>query len=79
MVDCVTQWVLTPIHDLIFQVLSCLPTDGTFDQLKPLQRLLDRRPKLLYSLDLSNATDRLPIAVQERVLSLFLGDKISSL
>jgi hypothetical protein len=36
--------------------------DGTFDQLKPLKRAW--RFKSLYSMDLSSATDRLPMDLQ---------------
>jgi hypothetical protein len=36
MVDTITQWVLGPLHDKIFHILSRIPQDGTFDQTKPL-------------------------------------------
>jgi hypothetical protein len=39
MVDAFTQWVMKPIHDAIFQILRELPTDGTFDQTRPVERL----------------------------------------
>lgn len=45
--------------------------DGTFNQLKPVYRLLKRvrgHHLPLYSLDLSAATDRLPISIQARLL-----------
>jgi len=41
MVDCWTQWLLKPLHLAIFQLLSDFPTDGTKDQLKPINRLLE--------------------------------------
>jgi hypothetical protein len=47
------------------------PMDGTFDQLRPILRLLKRRDRMnlpLYSLDLSSATDRLPVKIQARIL-----------
>jgi hypothetical protein len=45
--------------------------DGTFNQLGPVRRLL-KRDNLggLYSLDLSAATDRLPVSLQARILDL---------
>jgi hypothetical protein len=50
--------------------------DGTFNQLKPVSRLLkiaNRRGLPLYSLDLSSATDRLPGSIQAGLLdSLFM-------
>lgn len=76
MVDAFTQWVLKPIHDLIFDIIRDLPTDGTFDQTKPVERLraLPVFNRWFYSIDLSAATDRLPVKLQvpvmEHVLSL---------
>jgi hypothetical protein len=81
-VDYWTQLVLTPLHDTIFHFLAKIPSDGTFDQ----ERLADRvkamtaDPSLsIYSYDLSAATDRLPIELQERVLSALLGSSLASL
>lgn len=41
MVECWTQWLLGPLHEYMFSKLSSLPTDGTFDQLAPVNRLID--------------------------------------
>jgi hypothetical protein len=41
MVDCWTQWLLSPLHRGLFRLLDRLPADGTHDQLKPIRRLLD--------------------------------------
>jgi len=70
MVDPWTQWLLDPLHRYLFNLLEQLPTDGTFNQQKPLIRLLNRDPKSLWSLDLSAATDRLPVSLQERLLNV---------
>jgi hypothetical protein len=51
--------------------------DGTFNQLKPIYRLLNykRRNSIpLYSLDLSAATDRLPVSLQARLLDLLIQE-----
>jgi len=66
MVDPLTQWLLAPLHKFLFHLLGRVPMDGTFDQLKPLNRVPWGKP--LYSLDLSAATDRLPIAIQYLLL-----------
>jgi hypothetical protein len=66
LVDAWTQWALNPLHALIFEFLREVPMDGTFDQLKPLSRL--DQSKRLYSLDLTAATDRLPIDLQKELL-----------
>jgi hypothetical protein len=74
-VDFWTQWVLKKLHVYIFAILRRIPQDGTFDQMRPLQDLLAhaRLGMPSYSFDLSNATDRLPVALQEQILSLLVG------
>jgi len=62
MVDCWTQWLMKPLHSMIFDnILEAIPQDGTKDQLAPVRSLLKRDPPCLFSLDLSSATDRLPL------------------
>jgi hypothetical protein len=77
MVDAWTQWLLAPIHEAVFSVLRRLPQDGTFDQLAPVERLITRMQAIkplkhtwVYSIDLSAATDRLPIRIQMDLMSL---------
>lgn len=79
MVDVVTQSILKPLHDWIFQVVKQLPMDGTFDQTKPIEILNRQANKNLFSYDLSSATDRLPLALQEGILGWFLGEKVARL
>jgi hypothetical protein len=69
MVDAWTQWLLYPLHRFIFKLIRRLPTDGTFDQIAPLRRVPWGKPGLtLFSLDLSAATDRLPLSLQVALL-----------
>jgi len=70
MVDPWTQWALKPLHELIFFILKHYKTDGTFDQMRPIHNLLQNSSEL-YSLDLSSATDRLPISLQQKLLEEF--------
>lgn len=83
--DSVTQALFKPLHDHLFHLLSKLETDGTFNQVKPLDRLLDlKRSGVLehhkfWSYDLSAATDRLPAKLQAQIIDLLfkqdgLGD-----
>jgi len=67
MVDAWTQWALGPLHTELFRILDTFPMDGTHDQLKPLEQ--HTRWPSLDSLDLSAATDRLPIDLQEKLLA----------
>lgn len=79
MVDPFTQWIFHPLHEFIFKLLREIPMDGTFDQIKPIKRLLGRNPKALYSFDLSSATDRLSISIQEKIIGLIIGAKLAKL
>jgi hypothetical protein len=70
MVDAMTQWLLNPLHEVLFNLLRTIKQDGTFHQVKPVYRLLnDKKIKSLYSFDLSSATDRLPIILQSDILN----------
>jgi len=68
---------MRPLHDAIFSILRVIPQDGTFNQPKPaeilkdylVRRLSEGRPVWVYSIDLSAATDRLPISVQIPLIS----------
>jgi len=83
--DAITQTVMAPLHEGIFDLLRTIPMDGTFNQDLPLKRLLTRvKLGLLvdpdfYSYDLSAATDRLPIALQTDILSVIMGDRLAQL
>lgn len=75
MVDPWTQWALYPIHKLIFDILSKHSSiDGTFDQLTPVrEKLKEFAGKPVYSMDLSSATDRLPLSLQKLILQGLLS------
>lgn len=62
MVDPWTQMILHPFHKAIFSVLRKWPMDGTFNQMRPLSRAW--RFSTLFSMDLTAATDRLPMSLQ---------------
>lgn len=76
-VDYWTQCALKPLHELVMGLLGEIPQDGTFDQAKPIKRLLKTVPKgmALWSLDLSAATDRCPIAIQKLVVAVMFGQE----
>lgn len=72
MVDSLTQWVLYPLHTALFSMLAKIPQDGTFNQTKPVEDLLDTMKtqglEHVWSYDLSAATDRIPLVLQEYLL-----------
>lgn len=77
MIDPWSQWVLYPFHKGIFRIISKYPQiDGTFNQLRPLKRassFTSNKGFGLFSMDLSSATDRLPIAIQTPLISAVFG------
>jgi len=77
MIDPWSQWCLYPFHKGIFRIISRYPDiDGTFNQLKPLKRAwahMTNKSYGLFSMDLSAATDRLPIALQIPLISSVFG------
>jgi hypothetical protein len=81
MVDSLTQWVLYPLHKALFSMLSKIPQDGTFDQTKPVKALLSDMEKQglehVWSYDLSTATDRIPLLLQEYLLGLVTSPVLS--
>jgi hypothetical protein len=65
MVDWWTQTLLYPLHRAIFGSLRFIPQDSTFDQMKGVRRACDEvQGGYVASLDLSAATDRLPVSLQ---------------
>lgn len=76
--DSWTQSILRPLHDHLFKIIRRLNhTDGTFDQdkqRKRVQRWTKRNKGKVYSLDLSSATDRLPIFTQALVLKRMIPE-----
>jgi len=76
MVDVWTQSALKPLHDYLFSILSQFPNDGTFDQRASVNRchVKAKVSGASYGYDLSAATDRLPVVIQEAVLSSLLGE-----
>lgn len=84
MVDSLTQWLLRPLHLYLFKrVLKRIPQDGLFDQIAPAKKLVkvmrEKGLSRVYSFDLSAATDRLPLVLQEHLLSALTSLRLGSL
>lgn len=75
--DYFTQCVLSPIHSLLASINKSIPNDCTFNQEKGFEKvlLLTTKNSEVHSIDLSKATDRLPIALQKRIISIVTGDE----
>jgi hypothetical protein len=81
MADYWTQDALTPLHDTLFHFLGKIDNDFTMNQEKGFNFVKDTLCQgnfdQVASLDLSAATDRLPVWYQAKILShLFNSDKI---
>jgi len=78
-VDYWTQTLLTPLHDTLFHFLRDIPGDGTFDQESVISRVglwtIGKMGGEVHSFDLTAATDRLPLSLQEDVLGYLFKDK----
>jgi len=65
---------------MIFHFLKSLPNDATFDQQAAVKRAILKVEKFgrSFGYDLSAATDRLPIILQEAVLIPIIGEKAAA-
>jgi len=81
MVDPFTQWALKPLHTAIQRILKQIPTDATFNQLGRVEAfntyLLEHKITEVYSYDLTAATDRLPVQLQEIIVALLFGENFA--
>jgi hypothetical protein len=81
MCDSLTQMLLRPLHDAVFEILKKIPQDGTFDQEQPARNLAKAMAKGGYvgywSYDLSAATDRFPVSLQQGFLGLLIGPRVA--
>jgi len=68
-IDYWTQTALTPLHDHLYSLLDKIPEDCTKDQVSGIKKMLSYKgSKWFYSYDLTSATDRFPVVIQERIL-----------
>lgn len=81
LVDIWTQSALKPIHEMIFKFLRSLPNDGTFDQNASVLRCIEKVKVSgrSWCYDLSAATDRLPVELQQKILHPLIGKEASFL
>lgn len=68
-----SQTCLRPYHDAINRVLRKIPSDCTYNQNSIFETLPTSGP--YFSLDLSNATDRMPLALQSMIFERMFGEE----
>ena len=72
----IKQRLLRPLHDWTMDVLRRLPCDGTFNQPKPLDQLAGKT--IVYSFDLTAATDRGPYQLISLLVETWFGRGIAT-
>jgi hypothetical protein len=73
-----TQILFRPLHDAIYNHLAKIEEDGTNNQVGPIKLMLEAlginsfhgKVRTVQSLDLTAATDRLPVDVQAQILNI---------
>jgi len=78
-VDYWTNFVLKPLHDWMFEILSLLPQDATFDQEGKVREFATRGYLTIYSLDLKSATDLIPLHLYRALFSWVMPQKVVDL
>lgn len=75
MVDVITQSLLRPLHDNLFEIFKKIPNDSTHNQDKAYKyaQELSLKYNASFGFDLSSATDRLPISSQKSILNNLFG------
>jgi hypothetical protein len=73
MIDYYSQILLKPIHDEMLKKLKNFTQDRTFTQ-DPINNWGKAMGNRFWSLDLSSATDRFPISLQEKLLGVMIND-----
>jgi hypothetical protein len=83
MVDCFTQWLLSPLHKGLFNFLRRIPEDATHDQSLTLSTFVERLQrnniKEVFSFDLTAATDRIPVSAQAVILDIMAERKVGAI
>ena len=78
-VDYWTNAVLKPLHDWMFDLLRVIPSDATFDQEGRLKEYATKGFKDAWSIDLTAATDTIPLALYRVLMGPILGEHLTSL
>jgi hypothetical protein len=75
--DYYSQQALRPLHNYLFKLLSRIPQDCTFDHGRGILELKPTLGSSFHSIDLSSATDRFPIELQQHLLTAMFGKEYS--
>jgi hypothetical protein len=73
-----SQLCLKPLHIKLMSKLKGMSQDCTYNQTGGVKAFLEKNKENFYSLDLEGATDRMPAALQLRLLSMMLSNEEDS-
>jgi len=72
------QSLLKPLHNALMETLKLFVSDGTFDQIGQFNRILtETRGITTYCFDLTKATDRFPIKLQQLLLGVIVNENFA--
>jgi len=77
-VDQITQWLLKPLHDYLFEFLRRNKQDCTFNHAKGVEYLKALPGDYYLSLDLKSATDRIPIGIYTFILTRLFDEEYAN-
>jgi hypothetical protein len=75
--DAWTQTVLKPLHNVFFDILKAIPSDGTFDQQSCITSFAEQGHSEIFSYDLKAATDTIPLQLYQGLLEVLFGTELS--
>lgn len=70
-----SQIALKPLHNILMKILRRMETDGTYDQGEQFKRIIREAKAPCFSFDLTSATDRFPIELQQHLVAALFGDR----
>lgn len=75
--DSLSQIALRPVHKMLEDVLRNIPTDFTFNHLEGVNYLKSiSRGRMCHSVDISSATDTIPVKLSEMILGVLLNPRV---
>nr|YP_010833583.1 hypothetical protein QLP06_mgp030 [Jatropha curcas]WFG81209.1 hypothetical protein [Jatropha curcas] len=74
----INQRLLWPFHEWLAKLLVSIPMDGTFNQLKPLNRLVPSWDCFSFDLKIKSATDRWPLFYLRKLTQVLFGPEFAS-
>jgi len=73
------QSILKPLHNALMETLKLFVSDGTFDQIGQFNRIRkETKGKTTYCFDLTKATDRFPIKLQQLLLGVIVNEEFAT-